>query len=101
MKKLLLPVCLILLIAACTKPKSGKELAEASIKSHLDSTLSDPKSYEAISFGSLDTLYNTFYEDSAYKSLVDLKTKIQAENVRLYENDLQEHRRLQPVFQAR
>lgn len=51
-------------LSSCTKTNQQK--AEALTKKYLDSTLNDPKSYEAVKFSKLDTLTESIDENAEY-----------------------------------
>lgn len=69
MKKLLFVIGVALVLFSCG---NNKETAQKLIDEELSHTLSDYKSYHPISFGSLDSLYSSYKNDSGY---VDLARK--------------------------
>jgi len=99
MKKLFVIFSIVLFISACSKQKTKEGLAKLNIKSYIDSTLNDPKSYESISFGNLDTLYNTVYTDSAYLRLEIISTDIEIENSNLLIKDYDKWNAHKPIYQ--
>lgn len=66
MIKNLLLISTCLLMASCA---SKQQKAEKLVKSYLDSHLSDPASYDAVSFGDVDTVFKRFAETKQYDSL--------------------------------
>ena len=72
MKKILIYILLILLSACTTPEKKAKKL----IESELYLTLNDFKSYEPVSYSSLDSLYSTYEMDSLYIKNEKLKIKL-------------------------
>ncbi len=62
----------ILLISAClltASCASNQHKAEKLVKNYLDTHLSDPASYDAVSFGDVDTVFKRFAETKQYDSL--------------------------------
>ena len=69
MKKLFLFVVVAVVLSSCG---NNKETAQKLIDEELSHTLSDYKNYHPISFGSLDSLFSSYKNDSGY---VDLAKK--------------------------
>lgn len=64
MKKLL--YCLIVGLAFVSCNTSPEDNAKKLIKNHLHETLHDEKSYESVSYGKLDSVYTTIFDDDLY-----------------------------------
>ncbi|QXU39807.1 hypothetical protein [Pedobacter sp. D749] len=65
---------LVLCLFACKPNVTKQQQAEVLVKKYLDSTLNDPKSYEAISFEKLDSTYTSFKyssESEVYNKKID------------------------------
>jgi hypothetical protein len=69
MKRLLFMIGVVFVLFSCG---NNKETAQKLIDEELSHTLSDYKSYHLISFGSLDSLFSSYKNDSGY---VDLARK--------------------------
>ena len=59
MKKLIIILCFVSLFISCTKTPEQK--FQNLIKEYLTTVLNDPKSYESVSFGTLDNNYGGLY----------------------------------------
>ena len=64
MQKLLMALFSVILISSCSL--SNEKKAQKLITQHLKETLNDWSSYESVKFGTLDTTFTTFDEDSSY-----------------------------------
>ena len=67
MKKLLL--LLPLFILSCT-PKSKQQQAQTAVKDYIETTLSNPESYQSIAFKDFHTLKSVAVNDTSYQGLV-------------------------------
>jgi hypothetical protein len=63
MKKVLIVFSLLAVLAGCT---SNEKKAKSLIKDYMKTHLNDPKSYEAVEFGTLDTLFSKLEHDFDY-----------------------------------
>jgi hypothetical protein len=106
MKKFVFICCLLLCCIGCI---SQEQRAKKLIKEELRTTLHDFKSYEAVTFGSLDSIFTDFTDtptgDSIFKEMNNrasiLKMKISETNEALddYKNEYNE--RLQEYYRER
>ncbi|MBF0651265.1 hypothetical protein IR083_20820 [Dysgonomonas sp. GY75] len=64
MKCLISILCLILFFSCVSTPE---DRAKKLIQNRLHETLNDEKSYESVSYGKLDSVYTSIYEDESYK----------------------------------
>lgn len=91
MKKILLLLIMGDFLSSCTtKPIVTREQKIDTLVNHyLDTTLNDPKSYESVKFGKIDTIYTSFSDDASFYKLpdnsLDLRTKDLTSNFDLYE----------------
>lgn len=67
MKKFLLFSLLLLELTSCSK--SPQQIIESKIKNFMNENLNDPKSYEAISFSKIDTIWTKFDESDNGKEI--------------------------------
>ena len=70
---------IIILVALSCKSAgtyNPNERAKDSITAFLKKTMNDPKSYESVSFGKLDTIYWDFSESEEYKIHYDKRRKM-------------------------
>lgn len=65
MKNVLLVACSALMICACSTNTPEKK-AQTLIKEHLKATMNDPKSYESVSFGTLDSVFTNVTDEEVY-----------------------------------
>jgi hypothetical protein len=70
MKKILYIAATALLLGACAKPApTNEEKAQKLINEFIMANANDPKSYEAVSFGTLDSTFSSYYASDRYKDL--------------------------------
>jgi hypothetical protein len=68
MKKAITFLVLSLLLFSCTK--SPQKIAQENIKMYLSNKLDDPKSYEAVHFGTLEKGKSSYKNDPKYLALI-------------------------------
>lgn len=67
----------IIILSACSHFQSKQAKAEAIVKTFLDSTLNDPKSYQSIKFTKIDTLWGGYLKTN---SGMQLSQKLELED---------------------
>lgn len=73
MKKILYIAATALLLGACAKPApTNEEKAQKLINEFIMANANDPKSYEPVSFGTLDSTFSSYYASDRYKELDSL-----------------------------
>lgn len=72
MKKLFMPIMAAILMASCASEPTPEEQAQKLITDYIMANANDPKSYEPVSFGTLDSTFSSFYASQRYD---DLKKK--------------------------
>ena len=70
MKKLILFLLVIFTIFSCTK--SPENQAKENVEKYIKTKLDDPKSYESVNFGKIDSMFSSFDES---KEGIELKLK--------------------------
>ena len=80
MKKIILTVAVFLFLISCSK--SPEIIAQKNISEYVKNLMNDPKSYESVKFGKLDTIYQNFSETDEGIKLAsedsDLSNKMKA-----------------------
>lgn len=71
MKRILIALLISVLAYGCTTTPvlTRDQKADTLIKHFLDSTLNDPKSYEPVKFGKIDTLFTHYMDDPGFEKL--------------------------------
>lgn len=70
MKKNIITFMVAALAISCTPPTpTPEQKAQALITDYIMTNANDPKSYEAVSFGTLDSTFVSFYASDRYKEL--------------------------------
>lgn len=69
MKKYIMPIMAAMLMASCASEPTSEEKAQKLIKDYIMTNANNPKSYESISFGALDSTFSSYYASERYKAL--------------------------------
>ncbi|MCC8409896.1 hypothetical protein LJ707_13240 [Mucilaginibacter sp. UR6-1] len=81
-KTLLIASAALLLLSSCGDKKASlEETAKKNIAIYLNQHLNDSTSYQPASFGTLDSLTDSFYDDPNYKKIDDQISDISSEKI--------------------
>lgn len=69
MKKYILPIMAAMLMASCASEPTNEERAQKLITDYILANANDPKSYEPVSFGTLDSTFTSYYASDRFKEL--------------------------------
>lgn len=72
MKKYILSLMAASLIASCTSTPTLEEQARSLIKDYITENAHNPATYEAVSFGTLDSIFSSYAASERYKELNSL-----------------------------
>lgn len=82
MKKILYIAATALLLGACAKPApTNEEKAQKLINEFIMANANDPKSYEAVSFGTLDSTFSSYYASDRYKELDSIRENLEKRKI--------------------
>lgn len=81
MKKYILSIMAAMLMASCTSTPTPEEQAKKLITDYIMANANDPKSYEAVSFGTLDSTFSSYYASDRYKELDSIRENLEKRKI--------------------
>ena len=81
MKKYILPIMATMLMASCASEPTNEERAQKLITDYILANANDPKSYEAVSFGTLDSTFSSYYASDRFKELDSIRENLEKRKI--------------------